>query len=146
MILCQKKLISVPELILARAFASIHLEKYSKATTTKQRLPGASGNGPTISKPNRCKGQVGMMDLVGLVGELCFFCKHLIIFACSHQLLGIFGCQWPIETLPHRSVHNFVWSFVCTAQSRVNFAQEFQTLLPTYAFEQGSYDPAPVQI
>ena len=72
MILCQKKLISVPELILARAFASIHLEKYSKATVAKQRLPGAGGNGLTISTPNRYKGQVGMMDLVGLADGLCF--------------------------------------------------------------------------
>jgi hypothetical protein len=72
MILCQTKLISIPEVILARAFSSIHLEKYSKATAVKRRLPGAGGNGPTMSTPHCCKGQVGMMDLVGLAGELCF--------------------------------------------------------------------------
>ena len=72
MILCQTKLISVPEVILASAFASTHLEKYSKATTVKQRLSGAGGNGPTMSTPHRCKGQVGMMDVVGLAGEVCF--------------------------------------------------------------------------
>ena len=72
MILCQTKLISVPEVILASAFASIHLEKYFKATAVKQRLPSAVGNGPTMSTPHRYKGQVGMMDVARLASELCF--------------------------------------------------------------------------
>jgi hypothetical protein len=71
MILYQTKLIRVPEVILATAFTSIHLEKYSKATAAKWRLPGAGGSGLTMSTPHRCRGQVGM-DVVEFASELCF--------------------------------------------------------------------------
>ena len=60
------KLIKVPKVIFADALASIHLVKYSRATTAKRKLPGVVGNGPTISTPHLCKGHVGMIDLVGL--------------------------------------------------------------------------------
>jgi hypothetical protein len=72
MILCQTKLISIPEVIFTRGFASIHLEKYSKATAMKRRLLGAGGSGSTMSTLHHCSGQVGMMDLVGLASEFCF--------------------------------------------------------------------------
>ena len=72
MILYQTKLISVPKLILTSAFTSIDLEKYSKATAVKQRLPSAGSSGLTMSTPHHYKGQVGMMDVVGLASDLCF--------------------------------------------------------------------------
>ena len=72
MILCHTKLIKVPEVIFASALASIRLVKYSKATVVKRKLLGTIGNGPTMSTPHLCKGHVGMIDVVGLAGALCF--------------------------------------------------------------------------
>ena len=72
MILCQTKLIKVPEVIFTSALASIHLVKYSKATAAKCKLLGAVDNGPTMSTPHLCKGDVGMIDVVGLAGALYF--------------------------------------------------------------------------
>ena len=72
MILCHTKLISVVEVIFANALASIHLVKYSRATAVKCKLPGVVGNGPIISTPHLYKGHVGMIDVVGLAGALCF--------------------------------------------------------------------------
>ena len=65
-------LINVAEVIFANALASIHLVKYSRATTVKHNLPGAVGNGPTILTPHLYKGHVGMIDMVRLAGVLCF--------------------------------------------------------------------------
>jgi hypothetical protein len=42
---------SVAEVIVAKGFASIHLEKYSTATTTYFVFPCAGGSGPNKSKP-----------------------------------------------------------------------------------------------
>jgi hypothetical protein len=39
------------EVIVAKGFASIHLEKYSIATTTYFKLPCAGGSGPNKSRP-----------------------------------------------------------------------------------------------
>ena len=72
MILCHMKLIKVPKVIFADALASIHLVKYSRATATKRKLPGTVGNDPTISTPHLYKGHVGMIDVVGFAGVLCF--------------------------------------------------------------------------
>jgi hypothetical protein len=36
---------------MAKGFASIHLEKYSTATTTYLKFPCAGGNGPSKSSP-----------------------------------------------------------------------------------------------
>jgi hypothetical protein len=41
----------VAEVIEAKGFASIHLEKYSTATTTYFKLPCAGGSGPNKSRP-----------------------------------------------------------------------------------------------
>ena len=46
-IFCQKNFWTVAEVIVAKGFASIHLEKYSTATTTYLRFPWADGNGRT---------------------------------------------------------------------------------------------------
>ena len=94
MILYQTKLISVPKVILASTFASIHLEKYSRATAEKQRLPGVSGNGLTMSMPHGYSGQVGTMDLVGLAGEFCFlanFWHFLHVFTSCLASLVVEG-------------------------------------------------------
>jgi hypothetical protein len=72
MILYHMKLIKVPEVIFASALASIHLVKYSKATAVKHKLPGAVGNGPTMSTPHLCKGHVGMIDVVRVARALSF--------------------------------------------------------------------------
>jgi hypothetical protein len=61
MMFCQKHCI-VAEVIVAKGFASIHLEKYSTATTTYFKLPYASGSGPNRSKPHLCTGQVGCIS------------------------------------------------------------------------------------
>ena len=72
MILYHTKLINVPKVIFASALSSIHLVKYSRATTVKRKLSGAVGNGPTISTPHLYKGHVRIIDLVGFAGVLCF--------------------------------------------------------------------------
>jgi hypothetical protein len=44
---CQKNLCTVAEVIMAKGFASIHLEKYSTATATYFKFPCAGGSGPS---------------------------------------------------------------------------------------------------
>jgi hypothetical protein len=68
---CQKNFCIVAKVIVAKGFASIHLEKYSTATTTYLRLPCAGGSGPNKSKPHLCSGQVGCISWVKVEG--CFF-------------------------------------------------------------------------
>jgi hypothetical protein len=72
MIHCQTKLIKIPEVILTNALASIHLVKYSKATTVKRKLSGTVSSGLTMLTPHLCKGHVGMIDVVGLARAPCF--------------------------------------------------------------------------
>ena len=62
----------VPEVIFARALASIHFVKYSRATVVKHRFPGATGTGPTMLTPYLCRGPVGNIEVVGFVGAFCF--------------------------------------------------------------------------
>jgi hypothetical protein len=61
----------VTEVIVAKGFASIHLEKYSTATTTYFKLPCAGGSGPNKSRPHLCNGQVGSISWVN--NEGCFW-------------------------------------------------------------------------
>jgi hypothetical protein len=61
---------TVTEVIVAKGFASIHLEKYSTATTTYFKLPCAGGSGPNKSRPHLCNGQVGCISWVR--DEGCF--------------------------------------------------------------------------
>jgi hypothetical protein len=58
----------VVEVMVARGLASIHLVKYSTATTANLKLPWAVGSGPTISIPQRCSGHVGVMSCDGVPG------------------------------------------------------------------------------
>jgi hypothetical protein len=50
-IFCKKNFWTVVEVIIAKGFASIHLEKYYTATTTYFKLPCAGGSGPNKSRP-----------------------------------------------------------------------------------------------
>jgi hypothetical protein len=78
----------VAEVIVAKGFASIHLEKYSTSTTTYFRLPCAGDSGPNKSNPHLCN------DHVGLLGEL----KTKVVSG----LLHIFGNFHTSElNLPH---------------------------------------------
>jgi hypothetical protein len=54
----------VAEVIVAKGFASIHLEKYSTATTTYFKLPYPGGSGPNRSNPHLCVAR--LVVLVGL--------------------------------------------------------------------------------
>jgi hypothetical protein len=63
-IFCQKNFWIVVEVIVAKGFASIHLENYSTATTTYFKLPCAGGSGPNKSRPHLCNGQVGCISCV----------------------------------------------------------------------------------
>jgi hypothetical protein len=58
---CQKNFWIVVELI-AKAFASIHFEKYSTATTMYFKFPWATGIGPIMSIHHLCKGHVGCIN------------------------------------------------------------------------------------
>jgi hypothetical protein len=53
---------TVAEVIVAKGFASIHLEKYSTVTTTYFKLSCAGGSGPNRSKPHISSGQVGCIS------------------------------------------------------------------------------------
>jgi hypothetical protein len=68
---CQKNLCIVAEVIVAKGFASIYLEKYSTTTTTYFKLPCAGGSGPNRSNPYLCSGQVGCISWVK--DEGCFW-------------------------------------------------------------------------
>ena len=59
MMFCQKNFLTVSEVIFASGFASIHLAKYSTATTANLFPPWDGGNGPTRSIPHLCSGHVG---------------------------------------------------------------------------------------
>jgi hypothetical protein len=61
---CQKNYWIVVKVIVARAFASIHLEKYSTATTAYFRFPCAASIRPIMSTPHLCKGHVGYISRV----------------------------------------------------------------------------------
>jgi hypothetical protein len=73
---CKKNFCTVAEVIVAKGFASIHLEKYSNATTTYFKFPCAGGSGPNKSRPHLCSGQVGCINWVR--DEGCLWClAHL---------------------------------------------------------------------
>jgi hypothetical protein len=73
---CQKNFGTMAEVIVAKGFASIHLEKYSTATATYFRLPCAGGNVPNKSNPHLCNGHVGCISWVKDKG--CFWSlEHL---------------------------------------------------------------------
>jgi hypothetical protein len=44
------------------------LVKYSTATTANLKLPWAVGSGPTMSIPQHCSGQVGVISYDGAPG------------------------------------------------------------------------------
>jgi hypothetical protein len=52
------------------ALASIHLVKYSTTTKTNLRLPRAVGSGPSMSRPQRCRGYEWEMSFVSCEGVL----------------------------------------------------------------------------
>jgi hypothetical protein len=58
----------VVEVMVARRLASIHLVNYSTETTANLKLPSAVGSGPTMSIPQRCSGQVGVISYDGAPG------------------------------------------------------------------------------
>jgi hypothetical protein len=68
---CQKNFWTVTEVIVAKGFTSIHLEKYYTTTTTYLKLPCAGGSGPNKSRPYLCNGQVGCINWVS--DEGCFW-------------------------------------------------------------------------
>ena len=59
---CQKNFFTASEVIVASGLASIHLLKYSIATTVNLFPPCDGGSGPTRSMPHICNGQVGGMS------------------------------------------------------------------------------------
>jgi hypothetical protein len=65
---CQKNLCVVFDFIVDTTLASIHLMKHSIATKANLRLPYAVGNGPMISSPQCCSGQVCAMNFVNCEG------------------------------------------------------------------------------
>jgi hypothetical protein len=77
---CQKNFCTVAEVIVAKGFASIHLEKYSTATTTYLNFPCAGGSGPNKSKPHLCSGHVGCIHWVRDEGYFLYF-AHLWQFS-----------------------------------------------------------------
>jgi hypothetical protein len=64
----QKKFCVILEVIVDTALASIHLVKYSTAMMVNLRLPWAMGNGPMISSPHCCSGQVCAISFVSCKG------------------------------------------------------------------------------
>ena len=67
-----EKVDGVPEVIFARALASIHFVKYSRAMAVKRRFHRATSRGLTMWTPHLCKGHVGNIELVGFAGVFCF--------------------------------------------------------------------------
>jgi hypothetical protein len=65
---CQKNFLTDSEVIVASGSASIHLVKYSTATTTNLFPLCEGGNGPTRSIPHLCNGQIGGMSCVSTEG------------------------------------------------------------------------------
>ena len=61
---CQKNFLIVYEVMVASGFASIHLVKYSMATTANLFPPWAVGIGPTRSIPHLCNGHDAEMSWV----------------------------------------------------------------------------------
>jgi hypothetical protein len=93
MIFCQKNFLIVAEVMVARGLASIHFVKYSTATTANLKLPWAVGSGPTMSIPQRCSVQVGVMSCDGAPGlRWCFAAnwQALQVFTmCSASFMAI---------------------------------------------------------
>ena len=65
---CQKNFFTHSEVMVTRGFASIHLVKYSIATTANLFPPYEGGKGPIRSIPHLCNGQVGDISYVAAEG------------------------------------------------------------------------------
>ena len=64
----QKNFFTISDVIFASGLASIHLMKYSMATTTNLFPPCDGGSGPTRSMPHLCWSQVGGMSCTAAEG------------------------------------------------------------------------------
>ena len=78
--------------MLRRALASIHFEKYSTATATYLKLPGAVGRGPTISMPHRARGQTGGYEMDFFGWEFTVVSMLLTVRAGAHDFVGVRHC------------------------------------------------------
>jgi hypothetical protein len=93
-----EELLNDCEVIIAKAFASIHLEKYSTATMAYFKFPCAVGIGPIMSIPHLYKGQVGCIDWIKDEG---FFisCTPFTIVTLPDKLCYVQSYIQPVETL-----------------------------------------------
>ena len=67
-IFCQKNFFTNSDVIVASGLGSIHLVKYSIATTANLFPPCDGGNGPTRSMPHVSRGRVGGMSCMAVEG------------------------------------------------------------------------------
>src|SRR5262245_48475853 len=93
------KLHTAASVIYAKASASTYLVKYSTATTSNFRCPGAGGNGPTMSIPHCSNGQVGAIGVnfdggIREAVELTWQAGHLLMK--STESCNKVGQKYPV--------------------------------------------------
>jgi len=88
----QKNFFTVSNVIFASGLASIHLVKYSMATTANLFPPCDGGSGPTRSMPHLCRGQVGGMSCT--TAKDFDWCGEVLRHACHVITISSVSLMW----------------------------------------------------
>ena len=132
---CQKNFFTVSKVIVASGLASIHLVKYSIATTANlfplQRWQGSDKiHAPSLKRSSGCY-ELYCGQRLWLVWGCALAC-----LSCLNNLLRIFDMHGPIESTSDCLRGQCPWDDVRTASPWMDFLEELSAFALSYTLEQ----------